>query len=118
MRSDGVAAGLSGLLGAVQQFRRAGDRTDESYALSLLAGVHHQLGNFREAAGLSPYRFRGCAFASTAGTRIAEHLDGSAMALSNMGLWQEAEVNYKQAIEETHKPIRAFEKLRAMSLNI
>jgi len=113
MRSDGLAAGLSGLLGAVQQFRRAGDRTDESYALSLLAGVHHELGNFREAADYHRAGLEAARSLPQPGTRIAEHLDGLAMALSNMGLWQEAEVNYKQAIEETPKPIRAFRKLRA-----
>jgi CHAT domain-containing protein/Tfp pilus assembly protein PilF len=113
MRSDGLAAGLSGMLGAVQQFRRAGDRTDESYALGLLAGVHHELGNFREAADYHRAGLEAARSIQQPGTRIAEHLDGLAMALSNMGLWQEAEVNYKQAIEETRKPIRAFRKLRA-----
>ena len=113
MRADGLAAGLSGLLGAVQQFRRAGDRTDESYALGLLAGVHHELGNFREAADYHRAGLEAARSLQQPGTRIAEHLDGFGMALSNMGQWQEAEVNYKQAIEETHKPIRAFRKLRA-----
>ena len=113
MRSDGLAAGLLGLLGAVQQFRRVGDRTDESYALGLLAGVHHELGNFQEAADYHRAGLEAARSIQQPGTRIAEHLDGLGMALSNMGQWQEAEVNYKQAIDETCKPIRAFRRLRA-----
>jgi len=85
MRSDGLATGLSGLLGAVQQFRRAGDRTDESYALGLLAGVHHELGNFREAADYHRAGLEAAGSLPQPGTRVAEHLDGLAMALSNMG---------------------------------
>ena len=116
MRSEGLAAGVEGLLHAVQGFRRAGDPGAESYALDLLARVHHALGNFREAAQYHQAGLEAARSLDKPGTRIAKHLNGLGMALGNMGRWQEAERVYLQAIEETRKPIRSLRELRARIL--
>lgn len=113
MGTEGLAAGIPDLLRAVQGFRRAADRAAESFALDLLAGVHHELGNFEEAAAYRRAGLEAARSLNKPGTRIAKHLDGLGMALSNMGRWQEAEQVYQQALEETRKPIQDLRKLRA-----
>lgn len=113
MRTEGLAAGLEGLLRAAQDFRSAEDRAAESYALDLVASVHHTLGNFEQAATHRRAGLEAARSLDRPGTRVAEHLDGLAMDLADVGRWREAERLYNRALEETHKPIYAMRKLRA-----
>jgi tetratricopeptide (TPR) repeat protein len=113
MRTEDLVAGLEGLLRAAQDFRRAKDRAAESHALGLVAGVHHALGNFEQAATHRRAGLEAARSLDRPGTRVAEHLDGLAMDLAGMGRWREAERLYNQALEETDKPIYAMRKLRA-----
>jgi CHAT domain-containing protein/tetratricopeptide (TPR) repeat protein len=116
MRAEGIAAGAPGLLQAAQGFRRAADRAAESYAFELLASIHHELGHFQKAAEYHRAGLQAARSLTKPGTRVVSHLDGLAMALSNMGSWQEAEQVYRQALEETHKPVRDLRELRARIL--
>jgi CHAT domain-containing protein/Tfp pilus assembly protein PilF len=113
IRAQGIEAGVQGLLQAVQQFRRAGDRSSESYALGLLAGAHNELGNFAQAAEYSRAGLEAARSLAKPGTRTAQHLDSLGIALANMGKWPEAEAAYREALEDTRKPVRDLREMRA-----
>lgn len=117
MRAEGLAAGVPGLMQAVQGFHREGDSASESYALNILASVQHELGNFEEAAKYHETGLVAARALDSPGTAVVAHLNGLGMSLGNMGRWQEAQQFYQQALAETDKPIVAMRKQRAHLLS-
>ncbi|MGH9824860.1 MAG: tetratricopeptide repeat protein, partial [Blastocatellia bacterium] len=111
--TEGPAAGRQALIDAVHGFRNAGDRSAESYALSLLGGVHNELGSFEQAAQFHLAGLEVARSLPKPGTRVVQHLDGLGISLGNMGRWREAEQYYEQALKETRKPIHAMRKIRS-----
>ena len=116
VQHETMAAALPALLKAVQGFRRAKDYAGESHALALLAGVHNDLGNFSDAAKYRRAGLEAARTLSVPGTRIAGHLDGLGIALSNMGHWQDAETVYREALEACRQPVRELRALRGCVL--